>query len=126
MEFFSLVLRPVVLAPLSLVPGQAVAALLLPVRAPGLVLAELPSPGPAGGLVPVVGPLLPEVVSVLVPALAERPSSELGPAEESVPLVLPALVAVELTWWVVPLARPEGPEHSGSQVVLCDRAGFLD
>ena len=101
------VLRPVVLAPLSLVPGQAVAGLLLPVRVPGLVLAGLPSPGPAGG------PPLPEVVAGLVPVVVTRPLPELVPAVRSVELSLPALAVVALAWQVVPLERPEVPEHSG-------------
>jgi hypothetical protein len=74
------VLRPVGLVLLSLAPGQAVAALLLPVRVAGLVLAELPSREPARG------PLLPEVVAGL----------ELVPAVRSVELSLPALVVAAL------------------------------
>ena len=87
------VLRSVVLAPLSLVPG--------------LVLAGLPSPGPAGG------PPLPEVVAGLVPVVVTRPLPELVPAVRSVELSLPALAVVALAWQVVPLERPEVPEHSG-------------
>jgi hypothetical protein len=87
------VLRPVVLAPISLVPGQAAAG--------------LPSPGPAGG------PPLPEVVAGLVPVVVTRLLPELVPAVQSVELSLPALAVVALAWQVVPLERPEVPEHSG-------------
>ncbi len=114
------VLRPAVLAPL-LVPGQAVAALLLPVRVPGLVLAGLLLPVRVPGLVlaglllpgPAGGPPLPEVVAGLVPVVVARPLPELVPAVRSVELSLPALAVVALAWQVVPLERPEVPEHSG-------------
>lgn len=85
------VLPPVGLVLLSLVPEQAVASLLLPVRVAGLVLAELPSREPVGG------PLLPEVVAGLVLAVVMvRPLLELVPAVRSVELSLPALVVAAL------------------------------
>ena len=107
---FSLVLPPVVLVPLSLVPEPVAAGLVLPALVPEPVAA---GPSSEVVLVPAAGLLLPEGVSVLVQALAERPSSALGPAGRSVQPVLPELVVVELAWQVVPLEPPEGPEYSG-------------
>lgn len=107
------VLRPVVVALLLLVLGQVVVAPLLPVQAPGLVLAELPLPGPAAGLVLAVGPLLPVRAPGLVPMVEARPLPELAPTVRPVELSLLALAVVASTGQAVPLEPPEVPEHSG-------------